>query len=123
LSRRLLLVALALLVPAGLSTKLYAGPGAGFVRGSLGGVFYVTFWTLAALLVRPRLDPRAAAAGAFLLTCVVEVAQLWHPPLLEAARATWAGELLLGTTFSAWDFAAYATGAALGWGLAAACRA
>ncbi|MGQ0615071.1 MAG: ribosomal maturation YjgA family protein [Planctomycetaceae bacterium] len=115
-----LAAALALVVPLGLATKIYAGPGAGFVRGSLGGVFYEVFWILALLLAAPRLGPGRVGAAVFVATCLLEAAQLWHPPFLERARATRLGDALLGSTFSPSDFAVYAAGSLLGCGLARA---
>jgi len=119
-SRLRLLAALAPLVPLGLATKAYAGPGEAFVTGSLGGVLYVAFWVLALLLLFPRLPPGRVAAGVFLATCALEVAQLWRPAFLERLRGTFLGEMLLGRTFSPGDFPAYAAGALLGWALARA---
>jgi hypothetical protein len=49
------------------------------------------------------------------ITCVLEILQLWHPPILEAMRDTWIGRLLLGSTFSWWDFPHYVLGSILGW--------
>ncbi|MBO1049654.1 MAG: DUF2809 domain-containing protein [Dolichospermum sp. DEX182a] len=51
----------------------------------------------------------------FILTCIVEVLQLWHPPILEAIRATLIGKLLLGTTFAWWGFPDYLIGSIFGW--------
>jgi hypothetical protein len=108
-SRLRLLVALALLVPLGLLTKV-AGPG--LMRGYLGGVLYVVFWTYAALLARPAWPPARVALAILLATCAIEILQLWHPAWLERARATPVGGMLLGSTFDPWDFPCYAVGAA-----------
>lgn len=113
-----LLCALAVVTPLGFATKLYAGPGASFVRFYAGGIVYEIFWILAVLALRPGLPPRRVAAWVFVATCALEVLQLWHPPLLEAVRATFLGRALIGSTFSGWDFAAYAVGCGLGlWGV------
>ena len=120
MSRARLALALGVVVPLGFATKL---TDAELVRGYLGGVFYVVFWILLVLLIRPRLRPRSVAVTVFLATCALEAAQLWHPPWLEEVRATFLGHALLGSTFSWWDFPCYAVGAALGVGVAALCRA
>jgi len=65
LSRGRLVFGLVLLVPLGLATKAYAGPGEAFVRGSLGGIFYVVFFTWLVLLVRPALRPAVVALFVF----------------------------------------------------------
>ncbi|MBE9036881.1 DUF2809 domain-containing protein [aff. Roholtiella sp. LEGE 12411] len=51
----------------------------------------------------------------FVITCILEFLQLWHPRLLEEIRATLIGKWLLGTTFVWWDFPYYALGCVLGW--------
>ena len=107
MSRHRLLVALALLVPAGLLTK---ASGIAVVRGYVGGALYVVFWTYVALLARPRWRPARVALCVFLATCAVEVFQLCRWP--EGFRATFLGAALLGSEFDPWDSAAYAVGAA-----------
>lgn len=123
MSRRRLLVALALLVPLGFATKTYAGPGADLVRGYLGGVLYVVFWVYAVLLARPKWRTGRVAAGVLAATCIVEILQLWHPPPLEALRGTSLGAVLLGETFSWGDFPCYLAGALLAVALSSALRA
>lgn len=122
MSRRRLLFALALLAPLGFSTKLYGGPGAGFVAGYLGGVFYVVFWVYAVLLARPKWRTGRVAAAVLAATCMIEVLQLWHPPPLEAVRANPFGAVLLGETFSWGDFPCYLAGALLAVALGSALR-
>ncbi len=95
------LASVLLLTPLGLATKAYDGPGSWWVQDYLGGVIYVMFWIAAVLAV----------------TCLLEVLQLWQPPLLQQVRGTFAGRALLGTTFVWWDFPHYAAGAAAGGGL------
>lgn len=106
-SRRRLAVALALFVAAGLLTK---ASGNALVRGYLGGVVYVVFWTCAALLARPRWRPARVAAAVLLATCAIEMFQLCRWP--AGFRATFLGGALLGSDFDPRDFAAYAVGAA-----------
>ncbi len=109
---------LALLVPLGLATKLWSGPGAGWVVGHLGGLFYVTFWTLLVLAIAPRVSPWKAAGAVLAVTCALEVLQLWTPPWLQAIRRTFAGQALLGSTFGWSDFPWYVAGALAAVGLA-----
>ena len=113
-SRRRLLIALAILTPLGFATKVYTGPAAWWVNDYLGGVLYVIFWLLVALLIRPSLSPVKVAIGVFVVTSALETLQLWHPPFLEAIRATFLGQALIGTTFIPWDFLHYAVGCVLG---------
>jgi len=91
----------------GLATKFYAGPGAGWVSGYLGGFFYVVFWVFVILSIAPGASPGSVALWVFGVTCVLELLQLWHPPILEGIRSNFFGHALIGSTFSGWDFAYY----------------
>jgi hypothetical protein len=107
-SRARLLLALSLLVPAGLLTK---ASGAPLIRGYLGGALYVMFFTYVVLLARPRARPAAVALGVLLATCAVEAFQLCRWP--EGLRATFLGGVILGSEFDPLDFPCYAVGAML----------
>lgn len=91
----------------GLASKLYAGPGASWVGGSAGGFFYVLFWIFLVVAVAPTVSVGAVALCVLGITSVLEILQLWHPPLLERVRATFLGHALIGSTFSWGDFAYY----------------
>lgn len=52
--------------------------------------------------------------GVFIITSLLEFLQLWHPPFLQLVRSYALGRLLLGTTFSSWDFLYYAIGCVIG---------
>jgi hypothetical protein len=112
------LLLLAALIPLGVATKLYSGPGAAWVNDSLGGVLYVVFWILLVTLLRPRWPPAPVALGVLLVTCALEVLQLWHPAWLAPVRASFIGHALLGNTFAWLDFPHYVAGALLGYALA-----
>jgi len=120
--RRRLLGAILVLVPLGVGTKFYGGPGAGWVQAHAGGVLYVVFWTLVVLGGWPRLSPWTAAGAVLVATSILEGLQLWQPPLLEAIRDTFVGHAVLGSTFSWADLPHYVVGAALGGGLGQALR-
>lgn len=49
------------------------------------------------------------------MTCILEFLQLWHPPFLELIRSYLIGRLLIGTSFSWWDFPHYLVGCLIGW--------
>ena len=114
-NRRTMLLG-ALLV-AGLCTRAYTGPGAGWVNNYLGGVLYEVFWCVLAGSALARVRPASICLYVFGGTCLVEVSQLWHPSLLEAARATFLGGVLLGTSFDIYDFPHYMLGCLVGFGL------
>lgn len=108
-------LALLVIVPVGFATKFYSGPAAHWVNNLLGGLFYDLFWCLFFFCLFPSARPRWIVAPVFLATCVLEILQLWHPPVLEAIRHYFLGRTLLGTTFSWLDFPFYVAGCALGW--------
>lgn len=115
-TRRPIVLSLLFITPAGFLLKSYAGPGRNWANNYAAGVLYEIFWCLVLFLFWPasRLVTRIAV-GVFLVTCGLEVLQLWHPWVLVQIRATFLGRALLGTTFSWWDFPHYALGSALGW--------
>jgi len=112
LTRRqgLLCLLLAVTAAAGLLARRYGGTGAWLIRGSIGGFFYVLFWCLLAFLLCPRLRPGALVLAVVGATCLIEFAQLWRPPFLEAVRRTAAGELLVGSVFGWADLPWYFAG-------------
>ena len=116
LVRRRVVASLLVVTPLGFLFKLYAGPGQRWFNNYGAGVLYVIFWCLVLFLIWPRRERAARiAAGVLAATCLLEVLQLWHPPLLEQVRATFLGRALVGTTFAWWDLPHYLLGAALGW--------
>ncbi|MFM9941299.1 MAG: DUF2809 domain-containing protein [Hyphomicrobiaceae bacterium] len=107
-SRPRLLLALALIIAAGLLWRyapLDLSPGPKKYGGSAlyGAMLYVLV-----LIARPRLAPPTAAAVAFVLAASVELFKLVQLPWLDAVRLTLPGQLLLGRVFSGWSFLAYA---------------
>ena len=110
-----LLISIAIIVPFGLFTKFYRGPGQSWLNDSFGGVPYEIFWILLVVLIWPQVSAKWAAVGVLIATCILEFLQLWHPPFLQAIRATLLGRLVLGTTFVWSDFPYYFIGSFLGW--------
>jgi Protein of unknown function (DUF2809) len=108
--RKWTILAIALVIPLGFYTKLYSGPLADWVNNSLGGVLYVIFWSLLLFLIFPKISSFRIAVIVFLLTCVIEFLQLWHPVFLETIRSTFLGRTILGQSFSWWDIFHYAVG-------------
>ena len=109
--RKRLVFVLAVLVPAGFALKFYQGPAGPWVRDSLTGMLYEAFWIFGIALLWPRREKTAAISlGVFIVTCLLEFLQLWHPAWLERVRESFFGAVLLGTTFTWWDFPYYAAG-------------
>lgn len=112
-----------LLVPVGFGLKYGVSGRAGAWAGSYGAaVVYEIFWVLLAGAAFPRAPAWRLAGVVFAATCGLEFLQLWHPPGLDAIRATWWGAAGLGSVFDPMDVPHYAAGAALGAALLARLR-
>jgi hypothetical protein len=105
-----LLAALAL----GVYTQLYDGTLAVWVARDLSGTVYALAWCLALATVWPTARPRIVASISVAICFGIEASQLWHPHLLEVARATEIGRLALGSTFLWSDLPYYVVGAVIG---------
>jgi hypothetical protein len=113
--RLVLLVSMSVIAPMGYIIRFAQTPTFVWLNDALGSIAYEIFWILLVAFLLPRTSLRAIAICVCLTTCGLEGLQLWHPPFLEAARATLAGRLVLGNTFSWIDFPAYIIGSWLGW--------
>jgi len=114
--RKYIFYSLLILTPAGFLCKIYTGPLYTWVQDYLGGVLYEIFWCLFIFFFIPR--PAAITkivGGVFLVTCILEISQLWKTALLETIRSYFIGRTLIGTTFSLWDFPHYLIGCVIAW--------
>ncbi|MGB5849298.1 MAG: DUF2809 domain-containing protein [Ignavibacteriaceae bacterium] len=109
------LILLLLITPLGFYTKIYSGPGASWVNDSLGGVFYEIFWCLLVFLSLLNARAWVIATSVFIVTCSLEVLQLWHPEFLEIIRSYFIGRTVLGTSFNLYDFIYYFIGIGIGY--------
>lgn len=116
--RLVLLTGLVILIPLGYSVRFAQGLLPEWFRNAFGNIAYETFWILFLLLLLPKLLPRGAAVIVFLLSCAIEVLQLWQDPWILGIRATRMGGLILGHAFVWEDFPTYAIGSLIGWGIA-----
>ncbi len=103
------------LIPIGIASKFYQGPLQWWINDFFGDILYEAFWIMVGVLIWPRASLAKIASGVFIATCLIEVLQLWQPPFLQAIRATFIGQLFLGTTFVWWDFPHYLAGCVLTW--------
>ena len=75
-------------------------------------------WALMVFLgcsfLKPCASTRHLAVAALAIACLVEFLQLYQVPWLNAIRSTTMGHLVLGSTFSWLDMAAYAVGVLMG---------
>ncbi len=109
------LISLIVIIPIGFYSKFYHGPGFSCVNNSLGGVFYEIFLCLILFLIFSKLKSWIIAVLVFIITCLMEFLQLWHPPCLEFLRNSFLGKAILGNSFNWNDFVYYFVGVIIGW--------
>jgi hypothetical protein len=111
-----IILSLLIVVPMGFLFKYYTGLAHKWFNDYGAAVLYEIFWCLFAFLfARSRPFIQQIPLWVFIITCILEFLQLWHPYLLTEIRATLIGKWLLGTTFAWWDFPHYLLGCVLGW--------
>jgi len=115
---KLKLLILALLVPLGILTKFYAGPGSSFVSNHLGGVIYVVFFIFLASLFFPKTNALKLSLIVLAITCLLEITQLIQTKFLNELREYFVVHALIGSSFNWNDVPFYAIGGGIGfWGL------
>ena len=120
--RTLILLSLFLIVPLGLFSKAYTGIGQEWIRDYSGDVLYEIFWCLFIFwfvrhdknTIALRNTTTKIALWVFVVTCAIEVSQLWFHLVPVAIRSTFIWRMLLGAGFDWWDFPHYALGSLIG---------
>ena len=116
LRRRWLLLAICIITPLGLGLWFYDGPGRRWFNFYLTCAAYEIFWCLVVFFFWPRKKNAAPIAlRVFLVTCGLEVLQLWRPPVLQQIRSTFLGMAIIGTDFVWRQFPYYIAGSFIGW--------
>ncbi len=116
LIRIYIVLSLLIITPAGFILKSYSGIGRWWFNNHGAGVLYELFWILVVFFIVPRKQyVSKIPVGVFIITCALEILQLWHPWFLEKIRSYYFGRALIGTTFTWWDFPHYAIGCIMGW--------
>jgi hypothetical protein len=114
--RKYCLYSLLVVTPVGFGFKLYAGPGRWWFNDYGAGLLYEIFWILIVFFILPKEKLiRKIPIWVFIVTCALEVLQLWDPGPLHWIRSYFIGRALIGTTFSWWDFPHYGIGCFFGW--------
>jgi hypothetical protein len=86
------ILSLLIVIAMGFFFKYYTGPAREWLNDYGAAVFYEIFWCLFAFLFfRSRSAIRQIPLGVFIITCILEFLQLWHPPLLQVFRTTLIG--------------------------------
>ena len=114
--RKAIFISLLILTPLGFFSKAYTGIGQKWVNDYSGDILYEIFWCLIFFWFFPSKKARAIIPiWVFIITSMIEVAQLWFDYVPIAIRSHIIWRLLLGSTFVWWDFPHYALGCILGW--------
>jgi len=108
-----------------LLSKAYTGIAQEWVQDYSGDVLYEIFWCLVIFWFIPSikdLDKLSSitikiALSVFVVTCAIEVSQLWFHLVPHAISYSLIWRMLLGVGFSWWDFPHYALGSLIGWWL------
>ena len=99
----------------GFGFKFYNGPGQYWFNNYGAGLLYEIFWILIVFLILPKEKLiLKIPVWVFVITCTLEILQLWNPFILQAIRSFFIGRALIGTTVAWWDFAHYAIGCFIG---------
>jgi len=110
------LIIVLLLVPLGIYTKFYHGPGEGFVHAYLGGILYVIFFIFLASLVFPKVRALKVSLVVFVITCLLEFTQLIQTPWLNELREYFLVHALIGSGYTTYDLLFYVVGGVIGYG-------
>jgi len=113
--RLIIFLLLIIIIPIGFLTKFYTGPFSIWVNNSLGGLFYEIFWCLVIAFIFVKAQPIKIGIWVFVVTCLLEFLQLWHPPFLELFRNNFFGRTILGSSFNWMDFPYYFFGSLMGY--------
>jgi len=106
-----------IIIPVGLSTRIY-GTSMPYVVAKYGGdALYATciFFFLRIFFVKPPLW--RITLYCYIICVAVEVLQLYQAPWIQAVRHTPPFGLILGYGFLWSDWVSYAVGTLLGWGI------
>ncbi|MEA3500444.1 MAG: DUF2809 domain-containing protein [Candidatus Marinimicrobia bacterium] len=110
LQKKYTIIIIIILIPIGLYTKLYNGFASSWGHDSLGGIFYVIFWSLFFSVIFQKTKPLKITVIVFSITTFLEILQLWHPVFLEIIRDSFIGKAMLGTSFFLLDIFHYIIG-------------
>ena len=122
-SRISILLCLLIITPLGLLSKAYTGIGKEWVQDYSGDILYEIFWCLVVFwFVLPIKDfawlntiTLKISSWVFIITCAIEVSQLWFYLVPQSIKSSLVWRMLLGAGFAWWDFPHYALGSLIGW--------
>ena len=99
--RKYCVLSLLLVTPVGFGFKLYNGPAQWWFNNYGAGLLYEIFWILIVFLILPKEKlVNKIPLWVFIITCTIEILQLWNPWFLQMIRSSFLGRALIGTTFA-----------------------
>lgn len=104
-------------IVCGLLSRKYPFLLPAFLGKYPGDALWAVMVYLGCAFIRPGAATGRLAAGALAICYLDELSQLYQAPWINAVRATTAGHLVLGSTFSWHDMFAYTVGIALAAGV------
>ena len=112
--RAALLAGILVVIVLGLASRRYPGLFPTALGKYPGDALWALMVFLGGALIRPGASTGRLASAAMFTSFLVEFSQIYRAPWIDAVRATTAGHLVLGSTFSFGDLAAYAVGIGVG---------
>jgi hypothetical protein len=113
-SRLWLAVGFVIVIALGIASRKFPWLFPAFVGKYPGDSLWALMVFLGWAFCKPQASTRNIAALAFGTSCLVECSQLYQAAWLNSIRGTTLGHLVLGSTFSWLDIAAYAVGVLIG---------
>jgi hypothetical protein len=107
-------IALALVIAAGLGSRVFGRSLPEVIATYAGDTLYATMLFVGLAILVPRWSTARLALTALASSYAIEASQLYHAPWIDALRATLPGALILGYGFLWSDLACYTVGVALG---------
>ena len=98
----------------GLASRKFPSALPPFVGKYPGDALWALMVFLRWAFCKPQASTRTIAALAFTTSCLVEFSELYQAPWINSIRSSTPGHLILGSTFSWPDIAAYAIGVLIG---------
>lgn len=111
-SRAWLVAGMVLTVGAGLASRKFPGLLPQALGSYPGDALWAVLVFLLIAFIRPRMKSGRLAAITLAVSFLVEAAQLYQSPWINAIRATTPGHLVLGQGFDWLDLCAYSVGVA-----------
>lgn len=113
-SRLWLLVSLVAVIALGLASRKFPSLFPAIFGKYPGDALWAIMVFVGLAFVKPQASTARLAILSFAISCAIEFSQLYQAPWLNEIRGTTIGHLVLGSTFSRFDIAAYAVGVVVG---------